>query len=103
MQRCARWPLLAALLAASCTSDPPRSAPPPPHVVVASPRVQNSPEWDDYTGRLQAIELVEVRARVSGYLQSIHFRDGAMVRKGDLLFVIDPRPAEAGSRVHAPV
>ncbi len=52
-------------------------------------------EFDEYTGRLEATENVEVRARVNGYLQSIHFKDGQLVKKGDLLFVIDPRPYQA--------
>jgi multidrug efflux system membrane fusion protein len=52
-------------------------------------------EWDEYTGRLEPVDMVEVRARVNGYLASIHFKDGAMVKKGDLLFVIDPRPYQA--------
>ena len=52
-------------------------------------------EWDEYTGRLEAVESVEVRARVSGYLQSVHFTAGALVKKGALLFVIDPRPYQA--------
>src|SRR5262249_56898797 len=52
-------------------------------------------EGDEYRGRLQALESVEVRARVGGYLQSIHFADGAIVKEGALLFVIDPRPYEA--------
>jgi RND family efflux transporter MFP subunit len=54
--------------------------------------------WDEYTARLEAIDSVEIRPRVSGYLQSIRFQDGAMVRKGDLLFVIDPRPYDATLR-----
>lgn len=52
-------------------------------------------EWDEYTGRLVATDRVEVRARVSGYLESTHFKDGQMVKEGDLLFVIDPRPYQA--------
>ena len=52
-------------------------------------------EWDEYTGRFEATDRVDVRARVDGYLDSIHFRDGAIVKPGDLLFVIDPRPYEA--------
>jgi RND family efflux transporter MFP subunit len=52
-------------------------------------------DWDEYTGRIGATDSVEVRARVNGYLNSIHFREGAIVKKGDLLFVIDPRPYEA--------
>ncbi len=68
---------------------------PTPEVVTASPVVRELIEWDDYTGRLQAVQSVEVRARVSGYLDSIHFNDGQMVNKGDLLFTIDPRPFQA--------
>ena len=52
-------------------------------------------EWDEYPGRLDAVDMVEVRARVSGYLESVHFKDGAEVKKGDLLFVIDPREYQA--------
>jgi RND family efflux transporter MFP subunit len=70
-------------------------SPAPPKVTVSRPVVQEIIEWDEYTGRLEATENVEVRARVSGYLQSIHFKDGAIVKKGDLLFVIDPRPYQA--------
>jgi RND family efflux transporter MFP subunit len=69
--------------------------PPPPAVVVASPLVMRLTEWDEYTGRFESTDTVDVRARVDGYLDSIHFRDGAIVRAGDLLFVIDPRPYEA--------
>jgi multidrug efflux system membrane fusion protein len=57
--------------------------------------VRNVVESDEYTGRLEAVETVDVRARVSGYLQSMHFTDGALVKKGALLFVIDPRPYQA--------
>jgi len=70
-------------------------APPPPKVTVSQPVVREVIEWDEYTGRLEAVESVEVRARVSGYLESIHFQDGQIVKKGDLLFVIDPRPYQA--------
>jgi RND family efflux transporter MFP subunit len=55
-------------------------------------------EWDEYTARLEAVELVEVRARVSGYLDAVRFQEGAMVAAGDLLFVIDPRPYQAALR-----
>ena len=51
-------------------------------------------EWDEYTGRFDAVETVEIRARVSGYLTEVHFKDGQQVKQGDLLFVIDPRPFE---------
>jgi RND family efflux transporter MFP subunit len=70
------------------------AAMPPPQVTVASPVHQEIVEWDEFTGQFAAVEYVELRARVSGYLQSIHFEDGQIVRKGDLLFVIDPRPYE---------
>ena len=66
-----------------------------PTVIVASPVRQQVTEWDDYEGRFEAVDAVEVRPRVSGLLQSVHFRDGQMVTKGQLLFVIDPRPFEA--------
>jgi RND family efflux transporter MFP subunit len=69
--------------------------PPPPKVTVSQPVVREVVEWDEYTGRLEAVESVEVRARVSGYLQTVHFTDGAIVKKGALLFVIDPRPYQA--------
>ena len=67
----------------------------PPPVTVATPLARTVVEWDEFTGQFEAVEFVEVRARVNGYLQSIHFQDGQMVKKGDLLFVIDPRPYEA--------
>ena len=51
--------------------------------------------WDEYPGHLEAVEMVEIRPRVSGYIDSIHFTDGAEVKAGDLLFVIDPRPYQA--------
>lgn len=61
-------------------------------VEVASPVVKEIMEWDEFTGRFEASKRVEVRARVSGYITNINFRDGEMVRKGDVLFVIDQRP-----------
>src|ERR1700674_3678393 len=64
-------------------------------VKVAVPLTKRIVEWDEYTGRLEAIEFVQVRARVGGYLQSIHFVEGQIAKKGDLLCVIDPRPFEA--------
>ncbi|OWJ65277.1 efflux RND transporter periplasmic adaptor subunit [Inquilinus limosus] len=72
-----------------------QSAPPPPPVTVASPLVKKITEYDEFTGRYEATARVEVRARVSGYLQSINFADGAMVKQGDVLFTIDPRPYQA--------
>jgi multidrug efflux system membrane fusion protein len=67
-------------------------APPPPKVTVVQPQMAIVTNWDEYPGHLEAVETVEVRARVVGYIDSIHFQDGAEVKKGDLLFVIDPRP-----------
>ncbi len=74
-------------------STPP--APTPVEVSVAKPVQKKVTEWDEFTGRLEPIKSVEVRCRVSGYLDSIHFRDGQEVKVGDLLFVIDPRPYQA--------
>ena len=68
---------------------------PPAAVTVNQPVKREVVEWDEYSGRLDAVDMVEVRARVSGYLESVHFKDGAEVKKGDLLFVIDPRPYQA--------
>jgi len=84
----------AALVLASCSARP-APAPPPPKVKVVQPVAREITEWDEFTARLDAVDSVEVRPRVSGYLQSIHFQDGAIVKKGDLLFLIDPRPYEA--------
>jgi RND family efflux transporter MFP subunit len=72
-----------------------QGAPPaPPTVTVARPLRQPIVEWDEFTGRFEAVERVELRARVSGYLASVHFEDGQLVERGDLLFVIDRRPFE---------
>ena len=62
------------------------AAPPPPQVTVSTPIVKDIVEWDEYTGQFQAVEEVEIRSRVSGYLDQIHFRDGQIVTAGDLLF-----------------
>src|SRR5919197_820403 len=83
------------ILLTTCTQQQPASPPPPPKVTVSQPVVRDVVESDDYTGRLEAVESVEVRARVSGYLQSVHFTHGDIVKKGALLFVIDPRPYQA--------
>lgn len=72
-----------------------QSKPAPPSVTVSVPTQRRITEWDEYTGRFQAIEEVEIRARVGGYLEVISFTDGQIVKKGDLLFVVDPRPYQA--------
>jgi multidrug efflux system membrane fusion protein len=86
-----------ALLAlASCdNAPPPAAAPGPPPVTVAKPVVKNIVEMDEFTGRFDAPETVELRARVAGYLQSVNFTEGGLVKQGDLLYVIDKRPYQA--------
>lgn len=66
-----------------------------PRVQVVEPEVRTLTEWKEFTGRFEAVEMVELRARVTGYLDKVHFDDGQMVENGDLLFEIDPRPYEA--------
>lgn len=83
------------LILAGCSDSKKASGPPPPAVTVVKALQREVTEWDEYTGRLSAVDEVEVRAQVSGYLESIHFKDGQIVKKGDLLFVIDPRPYQA--------
>src|SRR3954469_23688904 len=78
-----------------CDSPPPPPAPPPPAVTVTRPLEREVIEWDEYTGRLDPVESVEVRARVSGLIESAPFREGANVKKGDVLFTIDARPFQA--------
>lgn len=70
------------------------AAPPPPTVTVAKPLIKELIEWKEFTGQFEAVDAVDVRARVSGYLESINFVDGQIVKKGDLLFVIEPKPFE---------
>jgi multidrug efflux system membrane fusion protein len=69
-----------------------QGAPPAPPVQVSAPLAKRVTLWDEHTGRFEAKEQVEVRARVSGFVDSVHFRDGVVVNKGDLLFTIDQRP-----------
>jgi multidrug efflux system membrane fusion protein len=71
----------------------PAQAPLPVNVVTVVEKEVN--EWDEFTGRLEAVESVEIRPRVSGYITEIHFEAGAIIKKGDLLYVIDPRPYQA--------
>jgi membrane fusion protein, multidrug efflux system len=86
--------LLMIHLVGGCDGKPAANpgAPPPPTVTVAPPVHKVITEWDEYTGRFQAVETVEIRARVSGFIDSVHFKEGQIVKQGDLLFVIDPRP-----------
>ena len=87
--------LLLALLPAGCTKPAPPAPPPPPAVTVAKPVAKKIVEHNEYTGRLAAVENVSVRPRVSGYIVQIPFKEGNIVKRDDLLFVIDPRPYQA--------
>jgi RND family efflux transporter MFP subunit len=83
---------------AGCDGSQPRAQgapPPPPQVTVAKPAKGLVADRDEYVGRFVAVDAIEVRARVSGYLDAIHFHDGQLVKKGDRLFTIDRRPFEA--------
>jgi multidrug efflux system membrane fusion protein len=87
---------LTALAAAGCSSEAsPAAGPPPPEVSVAGVLSRTVGQWDDFTGRVAAVESVELRPRVSGYVQRVAYAEGQEVRKGDLLFVVDPRPYQA--------
>lgn len=96
--RTAKIVAAAALMATALYGCSPRSeaqAPPAPAVTVATPLVRAVQDWDEFTGRFEATQSVEVRARVGGYIAGVHFRDGDYVRRGQLLFTLDPRPAQA--------
>ena len=85
--------ILATQLLTGCDNKPAASSDPGlPAVTVSRPVQQKITEWDEYTGRFVAVKTVEIRARVSGFIDSIHFKDGQIVKQGDLLFIIDPRP-----------
>ncbi len=86
--------LLAAALA-GCDKPATQAAAPPPSVTVAQPTKRVVTDWDEFTGRFEAVEEVQVRARVGGFVDSIQFKDGDFVKPGDLLYVIDSRPFEA--------
>ncbi|HLN09595.1 MAG TPA: efflux RND transporter periplasmic adaptor subunit [Xanthobacteraceae bacterium] len=95
--RLAAWLLAAAVLPltlAGCDQSQQSGGPPAPTVTVANPVQRTVVDQDEYVGRFVAVNSVEIRARLSGYLAEIHFQDGQMVKKGDLLFTIDRRPFE---------
>ena len=95
---CHLRPLIAllALSLSGCGDKPPQQpAAGPPPVTVAQPSKRTVTDWDEFTGRFEAVEEVQVRARVGGFVTSVEFRDGAFVSPGDLLYVIDARPFEA--------
>ena len=93
-------PLTLAAALAACDRGPQQQnqAPPPPVVTIAKPVTRTIVDRDEYVGRFAAVSSVEVRARVSGYLDGVHFKDGQMVKQGDLLFTIDKRPFENAMR-----
>ncbi|CAM2802467.1 efflux RND transporter periplasmic adaptor subunit [Legionella worsleiensis] len=80
------------LLAVSCDNPASQAPTAPLEVDVAKPLIKKIVEWDEYTGRFQAIEEVDIRSRVTGYLNTINFKDGQIIKKGEVLFEIDPRP-----------
>lgn len=85
-----------AIALSGCSSEATTAAAPvPASVSVAAALERQVVEWDDFTGRLEAVESVEIRPRVAGYIESVNFEEGSLVHKGDLLFVIDPRPYKA--------
>lgn len=87
--------LFVSLFLAACSGGQEQGGPPALPVTVAEPLVREVTEWDDYVGRFEAVDSVEVRPRASGYLQRAHFTDGQYVRAGQLLFTIDARPSQA--------
>src|SRR5580765_7386149 len=74
-----------------CTPSAAQPAPQAPPVTVAPVEQKEIVEWDEFTGRIEPVDSVEVRPRVSGYIQEVKFQSGQLVKKGDVLFVIDPR------------
>lgn len=103
----AKLPLLLVLLAAGAitwfasrsyfatgSTAAPAAGPPPPQVTVAKPVVREVLEWQEFTGRFAASDQADIRSRIAGYIEAIHFKDGALVKTGDRLFTIDQRPAK---------
>jgi len=84
--------IAAAVLLAGCGQGQNHAPAPPPTVTVATPLTRTIVDQDEYVGRFVAVDVVEVRAHVSGYLDKVHFEDGQIVKQGDLLFTIDQRP-----------
>lgn len=79
-------------MAVLATAAVAQSAPPPLPVTVSAPLAKRITLWDEYSGRFEAVERVEVRPRVSGFVEQVHFKDGSLVAAGDLLFTLDKRP-----------
>src|SRR5436309_15119033 len=87
--------VLAIALAGCGDKSAPQAAVAPPSVTIAQPTKRTVTDWDEFTGRFEAVEEVQVRARVGGFVTSVEFRDGDIVHAGDLLYVLDSRPFEA--------
>ena len=87
--------VLLPIVLSGCGDKPPPVAAGPAPVTVAQPTKRVVTDWDEFTGRFEAVEEVQVRARVGGFVTNVEFKDGDMVHAGDLLYIIDPRPFEA--------
>ncbi len=88
--------LVAGVLALRDSNAAPQAAEPKPTPVMVAPVVNTEvATWDEFSGRLEAVERVDVRSRVAGAVQSVHFREGSLVKAGDLLVTIDPAPYAA--------
>src|SRR6202012_1796780 len=87
--------LLIAGALSACGEKPQQQAAAPPSVTVAQPVKRTVTDWDEFTGRFEAVEEVQIRPRVGGYVTNVEFKDGDMVHAGGLLYVIDSRPFEA--------
>src|SRR3977135_1377222 len=87
--------VIATIITACSNSEAEAPSPPPPEVDAAQVVTKSVRQWDEFTGRMAAIGAVDIRPRVSGYIDRIAFREGDMVNAGDLLFVVDPRPYRA--------
>jgi multidrug efflux system membrane fusion protein len=95
MQRLLTAVTLMAMIGCGNHDDSSSKQSPPPSVKIAQPLSREVTEWDEYTGRIEAVNSVDVRARVSGYLEKVNFKAGDKVHKGELLFQIDPKPFTA--------
>ena len=89
------WGCLVGVMLASGCSDEMAAGPAPPETIVAQVISRRITDWDEFTGRFQAVESVEVRPRASGYIDQVLFREGQLVKKDEVLFVIDRRPYQA--------
>ncbi|WP_173427220.1 efflux RND transporter periplasmic adaptor subunit [Pseudoxanthomonas suwonensis] len=87
--------VLALAVLAGCSGQASEGAPPPPQVGIAAVEVKPVRQWDEYSGRIEAVESVELRPRVSGYIEQVNYREGQEVKKGDVLFTIDARSYRA--------